>query len=112
VGGSYAVVNKSSPTSRKNRTTERSDLEADRRFALLVALLTPEDARRGEDDGLERSMASDPPAPDESAGEWPARDDGKDERLRLRGRNLIFLLFIGGALPAILFIVAASFIKL
>ncbi len=54
-------------------------------------------------------MASDPPAPDEGEGEW--RDEGKGERRRLRWQSLIFLLFIGCALAAVLFIVAASFIK-
>ncbi len=80
--------------------------EADRRFAFLVAMMTPDhrrgvrSRRREGGDAWEETSASDEPA-----------DDERQESLGLESRSLIIWLFIGCALAATLFIVAASFIR-
>jgi hypothetical protein len=89
-----------------DRAADRPVKEADRRFALLVALMAPDErrrecSRRDGSDPQDRPMAIDPPADDE----------GEGERRRLPWQNLTILLFVVCLIAAILFIVAASFIK-
>ncbi len=104
-----AVVNMSARISREKRSDKQAVDEADRRFALLVALMTPDQrhgersrARRGRGEGQEPSRAFAPPA----AGQ------GEGGRPRLQWQKLTFLLFAGCFIAAILFIVAASFIRI
>jgi len=107
--GQYAVVNMNARISREKRSDKQAVDEADRRFALLVALMTPDQrhgersrVRRGRGEGQEPSRAFAPPA----AGQ---ADCG---RPRLQWRKRTFLLFAGCFIAAILFIVAASFIRI
>jgi hypothetical protein len=92
--------------SREKRSNKRPADEADRRFALVGALTTPEGrrdhSRRDGSDRQERSMAFDP----------PVADEGEGKRRRLQWQRLTLLLFVGCLIAAIVFIVAALFIKL
>ena len=80
--------------------------EADRRFALLVALMAPDERhgerprpRRDGGEGQDRSMEFAPPL-------------GSAERQpRLRRQRLTLLLFAGCATAAVLLIVIASLVK-
>ena len=92
----------------KKEAGERSIREADRRFALLVALMTPE-RRPGERFGPGRDQGEGQDEQRRQSGfDQPALDGGNGERLHRQ--NLVLLLFAGCAVAAILFIVAASFI--
>jgi hypothetical protein len=86
---------------RSHRPVERPAHEADRRFALLVALMTPDEDHRSRRHGLERRTAFNP----------PAADEGEGRRRHLPWQHLIFLLSVGCLIAAILFIVAAPFIS-
>jgi hypothetical protein len=105
-GEQGVVVNKSSRISRKKRLTERPALDADRRFAVLAALMRSDEGRgersrvRRDGGDQDRSRAFEP----------PAADEGERARPHLHWQNLTFLLFIGCLIAAILFIVVASFI--
>jgi hypothetical protein len=95
--------------SRERRSDKQASDEADRRFALLVAMMTTDQrhgerlrARSSRAEGREPSMAFAPPA----AGQ------GEGRRPRVQWQKLAFLLFAGCFVAAILFIVAASFIRI
>ncbi len=102
-------MNENSQTSTQRRSNDSPALEADRRFALLVALMAPEKRdralsrpRRDDGEGQERPSSFD----------RPTIGEGADEPPRLHWQGVIFLLFAGCAVAAVLFIVAAAFIQL
>jgi hypothetical protein len=98
------IVNENSPTSRRTPPDERPALEADRRFALLVALIAPvrrdrARSRLRRDEGDRQEQSPQPP-------------EGAEGRPALHWQGVIFLLFAGCAVAAVLFIVIASLIPL
>jgi hypothetical protein len=102
-------MTKRSTTSRKRGANELPATEADRRFALLVALMTPDDSLEKHD-----SAESDGRVPDEqpTALDEVRSEDVGERDVHLNWRRWNVVLFAGCALAAALFIVATSFIKL
>jgi hypothetical protein len=85
------IVNENSPTSSRRRSDEWPAREADRRFAFLVALIAP----------VRRDRTRSRPRSDEGDGQG---------RPGQHWQGVIFLLFAGCAVAAVLFIVIASLI--
>ncbi len=101
-------MTKTSPTSRRGSANGRPATEADRRFALLVALMTPHNRleKHHSAEGDRREGDNRPPAYDE-----PRSEEDRKGGACLNRRDWNVLLFAGCAVAAVLFILAAAFIK-
>ena len=101
-------MNEHSPTSKQRRSNERPTAEADRRFALLVALMAPERRlwARSRPRTDEADNGARPPAFD------PLPNNRAEEQRAAPWQRVIVLLFARCVLAAILFIVVAALIQL